>query len=51
MENTDVVAKVEGEGVGWIGSLGFLGAIHNVWSGLGMRSCCIAQGTRSSHNG
>ena len=38
-----------GEGVGWIGSLGLIDADYCLWNGLAMRSCCVAQGTMSSH--
>ena len=44
-----VVAKGEGEGVGWTGSLELIDANYCLWSGYAMRSCCIAQGTISSH--
>ena len=49
LENRLVVAKAEGEGVGWIGSLGLIDADYCLWNGLAMRSCCIALGTISSH--
>ena len=39
----------EGEGVGWIGSLGLIDADYCLWNGLAMRSCCVALGTLSSH--
>ena len=44
-----VVAEGEGEGVGWIGSLGLIDANYCFWNGLAMRSCCVALGTMSSH--
>ena len=44
-----LVAKGEGEGVGWIGSLGLTDANYCFWNGLTMRSCCVALGTLSSH--
>ena len=40
LENRLVVAQGEGEGVGWIGSLGSTDA--NYWNGFTMRSCCVA---------
>ena len=49
MENTLVVAKGEGEGVGWTGSLGLMDADCCLWNGWTMRSCCIALGTVSNH--
>ena len=49
LENRLVVAKREREGVGWTGSLGLVDANYSIWSGEAMRSCCIAQGTVSSH--
>ena len=43
LENRLVVAKGEGEGVGWIRSLGLLiNADYCLWNGLAMRSCCVA---------
>ena len=39
------VCQGEGEGVGWIGSLGLVDKNSCIWSGWAMRSCCIAQGT------
>ena len=40
LENRLVVAKGEGdgEGVGWIGSLGLMDANYCFWNGLAMRS-------------
>ena len=49
LENRLVVAKGEGEGVGWNGSLGLIDIYHCLWNGLSMRSCCVALGTISSH--
>ena len=46
LENRLVVA--EGEGVGWIGSLGVIDADYCRWNGLAMGSCCVALGTLSS---
>ena len=48
MENKPVVAKGEGEGVGWTVSLGLVDANYCIWSGQAMGSCCIAQGTKSN---
>ena len=33
MENRVVVAKGEGEGVGWTGNLGFIDANYCLWNG------------------
>ena len=49
LENRLVVAKGEGEGVGWIGSLGLIDANYCFWNGLAMRCCCVALRTLSSH--
>ena len=49
MENRVVVVEEEGEGVGWIGSLGLIDADYCLWNELAMRSCCVALGTISSH--
>ena len=49
LENRLVVAKGEGEGVGWISNLGLIDADYCLWNGLAMRSCCVALGTMSSH--
>ena len=51
LEKRPVVAKGEGEGegVGWIGSLGLIDMDCCLWNGLAMRSCYIALGTISSH--
>ena len=49
LENRLVVAKGEGEGVGWIGSLGLRDANYCLWNGLAMRSYCVALGTISGH--
>ena len=52
LENRLVLAKGEGAGVGWMGSLGSLGLIdaeYCLCNGLAMRSCCVALGTMSSH--
>ena len=45
LENRHVVAKTEGEGMGWTGNLGLIDANYCLWNGQAMRSCCIAQGT------
>ena len=47
LENRLVFAKWEGEGVGWIGSLGLIDTDCCLWNGLAMRSCCVALGTLS----
>jgi len=45
LENRLVVAKGEGKGVGWIGSLGLIDAnYYCLWNGLAMRSCCVSTG-------
>ena len=49
LKNRLVVAKGEGEGVGWTGNLGLIDANSCLWNGLAMRSCCVALGTMSSH--
>ena len=49
LENRLVLAKGEGKGVGWTGSLRLIDTKYFIWPGLAMRSCCIAQGTISSH--
>ena len=49
MENRLMVAKGEGEGVGWTGNLGLIDADYCPWNGLAMRSCSVALGTLSSH--
>jgi len=49
LENKFVVAKREGEGVRWLGSLGLIDANYCLWNGLAMSSYCVALGTMSSH--
>ena len=49
LDNRLVVAKREGEGVGWIGSLGIVDVDSCLWNGLAMRSCCFSLGTMSSN--
>ena len=49
LENRLVVAKREGEGVGWMGCLGLIDVDYCLWNGLAMRSCYVALGTMSSH--
>ena len=49
LENRLVVAKGEGKGVGWTGSLGLTDADYCLWNGLAMGSCCVALGTMSGH--
>ena len=51
MKNRLVVAKGEGEGVGWTGSLGLIDADYCLGNGLAMRSCCIALGTTVTYDG
>jgi len=41
LENKLVVSWGEGEGVGWIGTLGLTDANYCFWNGLTMRSCCV----------
>ena len=43
------IAKGDGEGVGWLGSLGLIDTDYCLWKGLAMRFCCVALGTMSSH--
>ena len=47
LENRLVVAKGEGEEVGWIGGLWLVDADSCLWNGLAMRSCCVALRTMS----
>ena len=49
LENRLVVAKEEGEGVGWMRFLELIHADYCLWNGLAMRSCCVAPGTMSGH--
>ena len=49
LENRLVVVKGKGEGVEWMGSLGFMDADYCMWNGRAMRSCCVALRTTSSH--
>ena len=49
LENRTVVAKGEGKGIGWIGSLGLIDADYCLLNGLAMIPCCVAVGTMSSH--
>ena len=49
LENRLVVAKGEGEGVGWTGNLKLLDVNYCLWNGEAMRSCFIALETVSSH--
>ena len=49
LENTLVVAKGGGVGVGSTGSLGLWDANYCFWNGSAMRSCCVALRTMSSH--
>ena len=43
-----MVVKGEGEGVGWMGSLGLVDANYDISNGQAMRSYCTAQGTMYS---
>ena len=49
LENRLVVAKGDGEGVEWIGSLGLTDANYCSWNGFTMRSCCLALKTMSRY--
>ena len=49
LENRLVVAWGEGEGVGWIESLGLMDANYCFWNGLTMRSYCAALRTLSRY--
>ena len=49
LENRLVAAWWEGEGAGGTGSLGLRDANYCFWSGLAMRSCCVALGTMSCY--
>ena len=49
MENRLVVAKGDGEGVGWIGNLGLIDADYCLFNRLAMKSCFVALGTTSNH--
>jgi len=49
LENRCVLAKGEGEGVWWLGSLGLIDANYCLWNGFAVRSCSAALGTLSSH--
>ena len=49
LENRLVVARGEGEGVGWIGKLGLMDANYCSWNGFTMRSCCVALKTISRY--
>lgn len=51
LENRLVVAKGEGEGVGWMGCLGLIDANYCLWNGLAMRSCCVALETLVTYDG
>ena len=49
LDNRLMFAKVEGEGVGWLGSLGLRDGNYCFWNELAMRTWCIALVTMSSH--
>ena len=51
LENRLVVAKGEGEGVGWMGCLGFIDMNYCLPNGLAMRACCVALGTMVTYDG
>ena len=45
LENRFVVAKGEGERVGWFGSLGLIDTNSCLWNGWAVRACCVALGS------
>ena len=47
LDNRLVVAKGEGEGVGWMGCLRLIDPDYCLWNGLAVRSCCATLGTMS----
>ena len=49
LENRQVAAQGEREGVGGIGSLGFIDANYCSWNGFTMRSCYVALRTMSRY--
>ena len=49
MDSDNRPMLAEGEGMGWMGSLGLTDADYCLWNGLAMRSCRAALGTLSSH--
>ena len=49
LENRLVITEGEGEGVGWIGSLGLMDANYCFWNGIAMRSCCVTLRTMSNY--
>ena len=49
LESRLVVAKGDGEGVGWTWSLGLIDTDCCLWNGWARRYCCIALGTMSNH--
>ena len=49
LESRLVVAKGEGEEVGWIGSLWVIDVDNCLWNRLAVKSCCVGLGTMSSH--
>lgn len=46
-----MVAKGEGEQVGWPGSLRLTDANYRIWSAQAMGSCCVTQGTLVTYDG
>ena len=49
LENRLVVAKGEGEGVGWIGNWRLTDGDYCLWNGLAMRSCYVALAAMYGH--
>ena len=49
LESRLVVAKGEGEEVGWIGSLWVIDVDNCLWNRLAVKSCCVGLGPMSSH--
>ena len=49
LQNRLVVAKGEGEGMGWMGCLELRDADYCLWNGLAMRFSCVALRTTSCH--
>ena len=49
LEKRLVVAEGEGEGLGWLGSLGLIDTNSCLQNGWAVRACCVALGAMSSH--
>ena len=49
LEKRVVVAEGEGEGLGWLGSLGLIDTNSCFQNGWAVRACCVALGAMSSH--